>query len=191
MTQTFVILGGSFDPFHNGHWRMAETAQAQLAADVALFVPTAQSPFKPRGPQASFADRVAMIQAAIAEQPGWRVSELEGRRGGVSYTIDTLRALRAEFPDAAFHLVVGADALADFHRWKDYEEILTMAELAVIERPGRPAVAPRVAARQLTMAPMNVSSTDIRQRVRRGEAIDDLVPAAVARYIAEHRLYRA
>lgn len=190
MTQTLVILGGSFDPFHNGHWRMAETAQAQLAADVVLFVPTAQSPFKPRGPQASFADRLAMIQAAIAGQAGWRVSDIEGQRGGVSYTIDTLRALRGEFPDAVFHLVVGADALADFHHWKDYEEILTIAELAVVDRPGRAASAPRVAARRLVMSEIDVSSTRIRDCVRRGESIDDFVPSAVARYIAQHRLYR-
>lgn len=191
MPQHIGILGGTFDPVHNGHLAVAEAALHQLALVRLLFVPNSHSPLKSAGPGASFTDRVAMLRLAVAGQNAFEISEIEGRRGGVSYTIDTVRELSALYPDSVLHLVIGADALGEFPMWREHQQIRQLAQLAYVERPGSPAADHSIPAQRLAMTPCDVSSTDIRARVRRGLSIDALVPAAVAAYIEAHRLYRS
>lgn len=189
MHQTIGILGGTFDPVHNGHLAIAAAAIRQLGLDLLLLIPNARSPLKSAGPIASFAQRVDMLQLAITAQPECVVSQIEGARGETSYTIDTLRELTVLYPKARFHLIVGADALADFQLWREHEEISRLVRIAYVGRPGSRTNADGITATRLEMSPIDVSSTQIRDRVRGGQPIDDLVPPAVAEYIAAHRLY--
>ena len=189
MPQTIGILGGTFDPIHNGHLAIAAAAIRQLGLDLLLLIPNARSPLKSSGPVASFAQRVDMLQLAVTAHPEYVVSQIEGARGNTSYTIDTLRQLAALFPNAEFHLIVGADALADFHLWRDHGEIRRLARIAYVRRPGSKIVPGGITATELEMPPMDISSTAVRERVRDGQSIDELVPLAVAEYIAAHRLY--
>lgn len=191
MSRRVGILGGTFDPVHNGHLQIAASALTELALDRILFIPNSQSPVKSARPSAPYSDRLAMLQLAVAGQPRCVVSEIEGRRGGISYTVDTLRELRGTFPDAELHLIVGADALTEFHRWREHEEILALSRLAYVDRPGSAPPAPEYQARRITMPPHDISSSEIRHRVRGGLPVDHLVPVEVARYIADHSLYCA
>lgn len=189
MPQTIGILGGTFDPVHNGHLAIAAAAIRQLGLDLLLLIPNARSPLKSSRPTASFAQRVDMLQLAITAHPEYVVSQIEGERGDISYTIDTLRELAALYPKAEFHLIVGADALADFQHWREHEEIRRLARIAYVSRPGSRIVPEGITATRLEMPPMDVSSTEIRDRVRDGHSIDELVPPVVADYIAAHQLY--
>lgn len=189
MAQTIGILGGSFDPVHSGHLALATAARAALDLDRLIFVPNSRSPLKSSGPFASFEHRAAMLRLALVDCDGCEISAVEGRRGGVSFTIDTLRELKSENPDASFFLIVGADALEEFHLWRDHEEILKFANLAYVERGDATVVPSKLAARPIPMPRVDVSSTVIRNRLRRGQSIDALVPGAVVKYIASHHLY--
>jgi len=191
MPQPIGIYGGSFDPVHNGHIQIADAALSQLRLDLLLFIPNARSPLKSSGPSASFQDRVAMLRLAISAYDRFRVSEVEGRRGGTSYTIDTLRDFSSEYQGAQFYLIVGSDALQEFHLWREHEEIRTQARLAFVVRPGFELATHDPSDTQITLDPTDVSSTAIRTRVRNGLPIDGLVSAAVAEYIAARRLYSA
>src|SRR5687767_1841149 len=111
------LFGGSFDPVHRGHLLLAECCWLQARLDQVEFVPTAQQPLKPRGPVAGEVDRAAMVRLAIANRPEFALSLIEIERGGVSYTVDTLRQLRNERPDAELFFLMGADSLADFPTW--------------------------------------------------------------------------
>lgn len=137
MARRLGLLGGSFDPIHLGHLLIAEEARAALGLDRVLFVPARRSPFKPALPEASDPDRVAMIEAAIADQPAFALHRAELERPPPSYTIDTLRALRPAPGEAAeLWLILGSDALAGFGGWREAAAILDLARLAVFERPG-------------------------------------------------------
>lgn len=195
------IFGGSFDPVHNGHLALARACQEQAALDEVWFTPTAIQPLKQQGPQATNADRVEMLRLAIDNGPAsnWRVCTIEIDRGGKSYTIDTLRQLHEELPTTTIFFMIGSDAIRDVAHWKEPREIFRLATPLVVHRAGEPEpdlatlstlcqadTQPQV----VRMKPVDVSSTEIRRRVHRGESIDGLAPAAVARYIAEHGLYR-
>ena len=203
------IFGGSFDPVHNGHLRVASDCQRQAALDEVWFTPVAVQPLKKHGPQASNHHRVGMLNLAIESEhsePGrprprlsWRVCTLEIDRGGVSYTVDTLRRIHEELPDAELFFMVGADTLRDVPNWREPEEIFRLSTPLVVSRPGQPipdlsALASFCSERNrpqlVEMAPIDVSSSEIRRRIAAGEAIDGLTPPAVADYIAEHGLYR-
>ena len=190
------IFGGSFDPVHIGHVRVAEACQRGVPLDVVLFVPAAAQPLKPHGPVASAEDRAAMLELAIDSAPGLGVSTIEIDRGGISYTAETLRQLSTERPKDSLHLILGADALADLPNWREPDEIRRLARLVVVDRPGTPAVSRPArdgVAREaiaISMEPLNVSSSDIRSRIARGELIAGLVPPAVAAYIDRKKLYR-
>lgn len=202
------IFGGSFDPVHNGHLTLARVCQAQVALDEVWFTPTAVQPLKRGGPQAAAAQRVAMLNLAIESEvidatgsqrrPKWSVCTLEIDRGGFSYTVDTLREIRAELPTAELFFLLGADALRDVPRWYQPAEIFRLSTPLVVARAGQPE--PDLDALRLLclqehapllveMPAVPVSSTDIRRRILTGQPIDDLVPAAVAAYIASQRLY--
>jgi nicotinate-nucleotide adenylyltransferase len=192
------IFGGSFDPVHNGHLALARACQTQAKLDEVWFTPTAIQPLKRQGPHATNAERVEMLRLATGENTGWRVCTLEIDRGGPSYTVDTLRQLHGELPESSLFFLIGSDALRDVPRWKAPEEIFRLATPLVVHREGEPepdlaplrklsteATQPRL----IEMAPSNVSSTEIRRRVASGQAIDELVPRAVADYIASTGVY--
>ena len=186
------IFGGSFDPVHNAHVALARLALAELALDELRWVPAGQ-PWQKARPLTPAVHREAMVALAIAGIPRFALERCELERSGPSYTLDTVRTLQAAEPDAAWFLVIGQDQYAGFHSWQGWQELLTRVTLAIANRPdASPAADPQVlqvphAAVSLPM--MEVSSTDIRERLAAGEPIDDLVPPAVARYIDLYHLY--
>ncbi|HAV65454.1 MAG TPA: nicotinate (nicotinamide) nucleotide adenylyltransferase [Verrucomicrobiales bacterium] len=185
------IYGGSFDPVHHGHLLVAQAALEELSLDRLVFVPAARSPFKPDADPAPATERVRLLRLALAGEPRCSVDLLELDRGGVSFTVETLRTIRARHPDATLFYLVGDDHVATLPKWKDADELATLAEFAVIPRPGvQPAVLPEpFRGHRLCGFPLGVSSSQIRERVRRGLPLRGLVPAAVAEAIANNRLY--
>ena len=192
------ILGGTFDPIHHGHLIMASELRAGLSLDRVVLVPNAQSPFKPGESISSGVHRKAMLDLVVAETSWLELSTVELHRGGVSYTVETLRALRrAHAPDTLVFLM-GADSLIDLHRWREPAEIVRLAEIGVASRPGTAvdidAVTDQLpqARGRITVVPtplIAISATDIRYRVRTARPITFHVPPAVERYIRAHRLY--
>lgn len=165
-------------------------------------MPTAQQPLKPRGPVASEADRAAMLRLAIAERPEFALSLVEIERGGVSYTVDTLRQLRSDRPDAEFFFLMGADSLNDFPAWREPAAICELATPLVVRRAGTAApnfdaLAPLVSGARLAeirqleveMPAMAISSSEVRRLIAEGGEWQTLVPSAVAEYLAERKLY--
>ena len=189
------IFGGSFDPVHNAHIALAKHALDQLVLDEVIWVPAGQ-PWQKRRALAPVAHREAMVALAIKGEPRFTLSRIETLRNGPSYTVDTVRELDALRPGTDWHLLIGADQYAAFHTWHGWQDLLGLVTLAVAGRDAGVAthqVDPtvlRVPHETVALPTMAVSSTDIRARVARGEPIDGLAPAAVARYIARHHLYR-
>jgi nicotinate-nucleotide adenylyltransferase len=184
------ILGGSFNPIHFGHLLMAQSALESLKLDLVLFVPAHCSPFKTRDVMPSDKDRLAMVKAAIKGHPCFDVYEGELKRKGVSYTIDTLRELKATYPKASFYLLLGADSLPRFHLWKDPQEIVKLAKLAVLNRPGVDKKYPkRLSHVKVNMPAVDISSSDMRTRLKQKKSIWYLTPKNVIRYISRHQLY--
>ena len=210
------ILGGTFDPVHNGHLAVAEAVHQALALSNILFVPAFLPPHKPTYTISPFAHRAAMLELAVANTPGFSVSRLEAERVGPSYSIDTLRTLAQSLGNQV-HLffIIGMDAFAEIHTWKAYRELLNYASFVVIGRPDhcQQSCGQTVAANfpgytlneargcwqggsgqggihPVAMAPVKVSSTEIREAVRQGKEIGTLVPSAVADYIEAQGLYR-
>jgi nicotinate-nucleotide adenylyltransferase len=184
------IFGGSFDPVHQGHLIVASAAADALELDWVHFVPAHVQPFKAGRQHASPADRVAMLRAALPHDERFVLDTREIDREGVSYMVETLRAFEAEYPEDALFLLVGADTARDLSEWREASAIQGLAEVVILSRPGEDM--PRhVAGSTLSVPVMDVSATQVRERARQGEPLDDLVPAAVARYIESHGLYRA
>ena len=187
------IFGGSFDPVHNAHVALAGVALRELRLDELLWVPAGQ-PWQKQRHITPAADREAMVRLAIEGEPRFTLSRIELERSGPSFTVDTVRDLRAARPDAQWFLVIGQDQYAGFHTWHGWQDLLGLVTLAIADRPdAKHSVDPQVLAvphAAVALPMMDVSSTDIRARVEHGQGINDLVPAAVARYIARHRLYR-
>ena len=188
------LLGGSFDPPHNGHLLAASDAFEALALDRLVFVPAAVQPLKVGQSAATPVQRLAMTRLLLGDDPRFEISSIEIDRGGLSYTVDTLAALSAAWPSAELYWLVGADVLQSFRKWKQPERIVELATLVILTRtaaeeqpdlssiPGRP--------RSLATRRIDISSTEIRQRVRDGQPIRGFVPDAVGAYIAAERLYR-
>jgi nicotinate-nucleotide adenylyltransferase len=193
MTQRIGIFGGSFDPVHNAHMALARLATDQLALDELRWIPTGQPWQKARQPTAAV-HREAMVRLAIAGEPRWKLARIELEREGPSYTLDTVRELEAAEPGNEWFLVIGQDQYEGLPSWHDWRELLSLVTLAVANRPGPPRPPPpeleAFAHRSVSLPMMDVSSTDIRHRLAAGQPIGDLVPAAVASYIDQHRLYR-
>jgi nicotinate-nucleotide adenylyltransferase len=185
---------------HNGHLALARACPDQASVDEVWFMPTAVQPLKRQGPHATNAQRVEMLRLAIADENDWRVCTLEIDRGGPSFTVDTLRQLHDELPDASLFFLFGSDALRDVARWKEPGEIFSLATPLVVHRAGEPTpdldalsafcVADKQPQR-IEMPTSDNSSTEIRRRVAAGESIDNLAPPAVTDYIAQHRMYRS
>jgi len=190
MSQTFGILGGTFDPVHIGHLILAVRAREQLGLDELLLIPNARSPLKEGAPIASFTDRLRMLELATFELDGIRVSDIEGRRGGTSYMIDTIRALRGERPDAQWTLVMGHDAARELDSWHEADELRRLVVIAVAARSGEEGPPdPRV--KRVSMPRVDISATEIRSRAAAGQALEFMTPAPVIAYIRDHALYRA
>jgi nicotinate-nucleotide adenylyltransferase len=189
------ILGGTFDPVHNGHLALAAAARDHFRLDLVLFVPAGR-PWRKTREITAAEHRLAMLRLAIAGEETFGISDVELRRAGPTYTADTLDALAGERLDDEFWFIAGADALADLPNWKDPERIVRHAIVAVAPRNGSeveraigavPALAGRI--EPFPMAAVDVSSTEVRRRAAASEPIEHLVPAPVAAYIKEHRLY--
>ena len=179
------VFGGTFDPVHVGHLAIANAALDELGLERVYFVPARRSPLKQDGPIASADDRLAMLTAAIAGEPRFRVSPAELDRRGPSFTVDTLESLRGE---GDLFLILGSDAYADFERWREPARIRELATIVLAARPGAPNAPGGV--RMLDSPLMDISSRELRARAARGRSLRYLVPEAVLRYIEEHRLYR-
>lgn len=196
------IFGGTFDPVHMGHLILAEQCREQARLDRVLFVPAALPPHKLHAPVTPFGRRVEMLALATAGQPAFQVDELEKDRPGPSYTVDTLRALRAREPGAELALLAGADVLPDLAGWREPAGIAGLATLLVAARPGWELWPPerlRAALRvpegdafnyQVVHVPLvEIASRDLRRRAAEGRSLRYLVPRAVEAYIEAHRLY--
>jgi nicotinate-nucleotide adenylyltransferase len=183
------ILGGTFDPIHHGHLAAASEVCSVLGLDQILIVPANHQPFKEPHDAASAEHRLAMCRLAVAEDPRMEVSAVDLERGGVTYTVDTLRDLAERMPAAQLHFIAGADALARMSDWKEAEALPSLARFVGVTRAGH-SLPPGEASDALVEVPaLAVSSTDVRRRVRRGAPVRYLVPTAVADYIATHDLY--
>ncbi|MHB9023773.1 MAG: nicotinate-nucleotide adenylyltransferase [Armatimonadota bacterium] len=191
------ILGGTFDPIHYGHLAIAEEARERFALDVVLFIPTGEPPHKPAG-RAGAELRYRMTELAVTDNPNFTVSRIEVDRPGRSYTVETLGQLHAQYPQAAFFLIMGADMAVDFPSWRDPEGILARAALIVANRPEYPQqeildLQKRLGVERLHIMEgpgLWISSTDLRRRVRDGRSIRYLVPPPVVEFISENGLYR-
>jgi len=208
-----ALFGGTFNPVHYGHLRLAEEVREGLDFDRVIFVPAAIPPHKGAAKTLSAKKRLEMTGLAIKGNRGFELSDVEIRRGGPSFTVDTLRNLHGD-KDISISLIIGADSFNDITTWCEYEEILTLASLVVVERPHTPVkkvaeVLPERLARKysydietasyihdcgtsityLGVTLMDISSSEIRQRVRDGASIRYLLPPEVAGYIMENRLY--
>ncbi|HTP79435.1 MAG TPA: nicotinate-nucleotide adenylyltransferase [Bacteroidota bacterium] len=188
------IFGGSFDPVHNGHLRIATKAMNQLHLDRIFFLPAYFPPHKRKGPLATASNRLAMLRLAIRDEPRWKVLTLEVRRRGVSYTFQSVRTIRTRYPKAKLFLIVGSDNAAQFESWRNFREILRHTVLAVYPRRGfrfqRKLGALKSHTQVIKSDAINDSSTEIRRRVRSSRSIASLVPPKVGRYIESHGLYR-
>jgi len=195
------ILGGTFDPIHLGHLVAAEEVRWKLSLETVLFVPAANPPHKRGRAISPAADRVRMVEMAIGSNPFFELSTMEIGRGGVSYTVDTLRTLRERMGyEAELFFIVGMDSLADLTTWKQPATILSLCRLAVVNRPPYEEVdlasleerLPGVSSRvdMVRMPGIYISSTDLQARVRRGLPIKYQVPDPVERYILDRGLYK-
>jgi nicotinate-nucleotide adenylyltransferase len=186
-----ALFGGSFDPVHNGHLLVALAAIEELSLDRIFFIPAAQSPFKPENKPASADLRARMLRLALAGQTCYEVDTQEIRRGGTSYTIDTVRDYRSRFPKAGLFYLIGADHIPQLHKWRAADELAAAIEFVAIPRPGEdaPAAPAGFRVRALHGFPLGLSSSQIRERVRTRKTIDHLVPPAVAESIRNSRLY--
>jgi nicotinate-nucleotide adenylyltransferase len=208
------LLGGTLDPVHYGHLDAADAARTALGLDEVWFIPSHDPPHKPIDPQTNGYQRFALVSLAINDRSGLRACDLELRREGLSYTIETFRSLHLDgWQPSQLFFIIGTDAFAEIATWREYPAVLDQSNFVVIARPGftlasslarTPDVRARV--RDLThqarsrtdtavfvveAVTRDVSSTSIRARLAAGQAIDDLVPPAVARHIAAHDLYKA
>lgn len=201
MTERVGILGGTFDPIHIGHLAAAEDAAWRLGMSRVLLIPNARPPHKGDRAVSATEHRVAMATLAIADNPLFVLDRIELNRAGPSYTLDTLRQLRARYgANTTLSFLVGCDALGQLHTWHEPDAILEEFGLVVMERPtGSPVDWPVVERRfphirrqveMIDVAELEISGSDIRSRVREGRPIRYYVPPPVARYIEEHRLYR-
>ena len=193
------ILGGTFDPIHNGHLVAAQETHYQLALDRILFVPAGTPPHKPNKPVSPAHHRLHMIELAIASQPAFGISRVDVDRPGPHYTVDMLQLLRNEWPpDAHLFFIEGSDSLAEMVSWYQPQQLIQLCELAVVRRPGSDVDLAELERRLpglnsrlhwIDMPLLDISSTDLRARVREGRPISYLVPATVEAYISENGLY--
>jgi nicotinate-nucleotide adenylyltransferase len=188
------LLGGSFDPPHVGHLLAANDAFDALRLDRLIWIPTGVQPLKAGHVVAPAEHRLAMVARLVDDDPRFGVDPIEIDRGGLSYTVDTLAALTGRFPSSELFWLIGADVLASFPKWREPMRIAELAKLVVMRRSGDGVAVDAsqmpAGTQVLESRRIDVSSTEIRKRVRAGKSIRGFVPDAVAEYIAAERLYR-
>lgn len=185
------VMGGTFDPIHNGHLVAASEVASALQLDEVVFVPTGQ-PWQKKQVSAG-EHRYLMTVIATASNPRFKVSRVDVDRGGPTYTVDTLRDLRKVYPDAELFFITGADAVAQISAWKDVDQVWDLAHFVAVSRPGHKLEipdAPAGAISSLEIPALSISSTDCRSRVSQEKPVWYLVPDGVVQYIAKHGLYR-
>jgi len=187
------VMGGTFDPIHHGHLVAASEVAARFDLDEVVFVPTGTPTFKQHQDVTVPEHRYLMTVIATASNPRFTVSRVDIDRAGVTYTVDTLRDLSTQRPDADLFFITGADAVAQILTWKDAEELFSMAQFVAVTRPGHTLTVdglPGDRVSVLEIPALAISSTDVRARARAGQPVWYLVPDGVVQYIAKHRLYR-
>ncbi|GFE57284.1 putative nicotinate-nucleotide adenylyltransferase [Geobacter sp. AOG1] len=208
------IIGGTFNPIHLAHLRIAEEVRDSLELARVVFIPASSPPHKPLAGEIPFAHRLAMVQLAVQDNPAFSVSDMEGKRGGRSYSIDTLRTLRNDHPNDEFFFIIGSDSFLEIGSWHEFDAIFACCNLVVVERPGAAitdleTVLPTAIAGEfdylpeehrlvhrsgysvhyLRGIPFDISSSAIREQARQGHSLRYLVPSTVEHYIKEQRLY--
>ena len=189
--QRIGLFGGSFDPVHLGHLLVAQAAREELGLGRLFFIPAAQSPFKPDARPSPAQERLRLLRLALAGSHWCEIDEQELKRGGVSYTIDSVRDYARRLPEAQRFYLIGADHLPQLPKWRAAEELAQLVEFVVIPRPGQaeePFPAP-FRGRWLAGFPLGISSSQIRARVKAGRPVDHLVPGPVTEAIRNNRLY--
>lgn len=208
------LMGGAFNPVHYAHLRVAEEARDMCALDRVMFIPTADPPHKQLAGNVSFHDRCEMVRLAIDGNPHFQMTDMEGRRRGKSYSIDTITALKASNPGDDFYFIIGSDSFLEIGLWHRYQDIFASCSLIVLERPGRRINNPLESVPEdirgefgyesghnclkhysgnsvhfLEGCPLDISSSAIRRLNEAGRSIDYLVPPAVVTYIKQQRIY--
>lgn len=201
--QRLGIFGGSFDPIHTGHLILAELCSEALELDRVKFVVANRSPLKTGQKSAGNKDRIEMTKLAIGGNSRFELDSREIERGGVSFTLDTVKSIAAENPGVELYLLMGADILLDIHRWRNPVELFQICSPAVIARggigePNLQLLAPyvdhehfvKIIERRIQVPQIEISSSNLKDRIRQGQSIRYQVPASVEAYISEHALYR-
>ena len=185
------LFGGSFDPVHLGHLMVAQAACEEAALERLFFIPAAQSPFKPDLLPTPATERLRLLRLALAGKCNCEIDEQEITRGGISYTIDTVREYAKRFPRAVLFCLIGADHVPSLGKWREADELARSVEFLAIPRPGQGDAAFPAPFRGRTLKgfPLGVSASDIRARVKAGLPIDHLVAPSVAEAIRNYRLY--
>lgn len=208
------LLGGTFNPVHMAHLRIAEVAREAAGLEQVLFIPAADPPHKPLAGEVAFEQRYEMVRLAIIDHPGFAVSDIEARRQGKSYTVETLSALRAERPEDELHFIIGSDSFLEIGLWHRFNELFELASLVVVSRPGSLVVEPMrqlpdevrgqfrhngryclehasgTTIRFVEDCRLEISSSRLRELVVSGRSLRYLVPTSVETYIAQKGLYR-
>ena len=189
--QSIAVFGGSFDPVHNGHVMIARSALAELELDRLIVMPAAQSPFKPDQQLAPAEARMEGVRMAVVGEPKVEISSWELDRGGVSYSIDTLRALAVAHPKAELFYLIGADHVATLTEWREADALAAAATFVVVPRPGAPeeALPTPFRGRYLQGKPMAISASEIRERLRAGRSVANFVPPPVAQLLNSMQIY--
>lgn len=201
MKRRLGIFGGTFNPIHLGHLLTAQDALEQIELDCVKFIPSSVPPHKVVDKLASEHDRLQMIKLAIRGSDHFKVDDIEIKRGGKSYSVETLTELRRRDPRADFYFIIGADSLRELHLWREVQRLVTLCTFVTVPRPGfepKPVIDPRLDAatrRRLRQHVLrghacDIASRDIRARVASGRSIRYLVPDAVREYIRRRRLYQ-
>ena len=194
-----IVFGGSFDPIHIGHIILARDIKERLKADKVIFVPTAQAPLKGKH-RASMEDRLNMLRLALEKEKDFIIEDYEIKRGGISYTVFTLEYLKKKYEGEELYLLLGSDSFLRFHLWKEPEKILKMVRIVIVDREGKlkeveeyinerfKAFKDKVTL--LHSRRIDISSTEIRRRIKEGKSIYCLVPESVEEYIRKRGLYK-
>ena len=185
------LFGGSFDPVHFGHLLIARAAREELGLDKVIFIPAAQSPFKSNTVPAPAAQRLRLLRLALAGDTASEIDDLEIKRVGMSYTVETLRHYAKKFPGAQLFYLIGTDQAAHLAEWREPEELARLADFVVAPRPGEPpaALPAQFHGHVLRGFPATVASSELRERIKAGLPITHLTPAAVAEAISINHLY--